>query len=681
MGTNRWSLAIDFGTSYSVAAVALEGEPPRVLTIDGENRVPSVVLVDEDRIIVGRVAEEMTGSQAGAVLRAPKSRLGDQAPVVLGGRTFPVTTLVAAILQKVYFEAITQVGCPPTNARLTHPATWTRTKQGRLIEAAAIAGLPPVALVPEPVAAAMSYWHQGELPVGGYVAVYDLGGGTFDSAVLMAMADGFKIVGRPDGDAGLGGELFDELIVNLIGEQLPVDSWESIQLGGDSSSRQVAAVLRQEARRAKETLSSYHYAEVLIPLSTGLVRIRVNRETFEAAIATYIGDSIQLLHRCLEESRVNPGQLTALQLVGGSSRIPAVEAALRRAFPGLAIHRRGDPKHAVALGALIASDSALTPTPTSYGSSQDALISTRRPPSRDNQPPPVPRQPSPPPPPPQSLASGRPLPTTVVASNPVFHRPPQDPAGVPAAPATAPSPDATREVPWFRRKLPLVAVGAALLLATVGGVFFLTRADEPPPTAADPLAEIPDEFVSIGDIGPYLEDIAKYYELPDGNELRDLRRETSTGSISLDVPRDWDDIDLGSPLIISDDPPETTGDIFLASTNDSRLYAYEAGGIFIAAVPAAVELPDENSQLYIDNGCVSSPEIDVDEPLPGVVHIWAGCTDERVFVTANMEGDDARVSIFALATSVPEAAAIGIALETLEIDSESISDQPGTEDG
>ncbi len=190
---------------------------------------------------------------------------------------------------------------------------------------------------------------------------------------------------------------------------------------------------------------------------------------------------------------------------------------------------------------------------------------------------------------------------------------------------------------------------------------------------------MPDEFVSLADIGPYLEDIAAYYELPVGAELRDVDRETDSGSISITLPRAWNDLDLAAPVAVGEDEDETTtGDVLIAAADQSRLYDFQSGGIFIGVTPAGTNLPDSGIQQYLDEGCVSSPKIEVDEPIPGEVRIWAGCTDDRMFVVALMASDDAEAQIFALATSAPEAAALAVAFDTLRIDTDSISDQPGS---
>ncbi|HRE03549.1 MAG TPA: Hsp70 family protein, partial [Ilumatobacteraceae bacterium] len=210
-----WILAIDFGTSYTVAASKVDDRPPEVIEIGGERRVPSVIMVGQDgEVVVGRVADDLSATHPESTLRAMKNRLGDQAPVVLDGRPHQVVALVSALLAQVYAEASRQMGEPPTEVRLTHPATWNRPRLNRLLEAAAKAGLPNPALVPEPVAAALSFASEVGVPAGAHVVVYDLGGGTFDTAVVTSNGSGFNIVGRPSGDQNIGGELFDEIIVN-----------------------------------------------------------------------------------------------------------------------------------------------------------------------------------------------------------------------------------------------------------------------------------------------------------------------------------------------------------------------------------------------------------------------------------------------------------------------------------
>ena len=363
MSTRPWVLAIDFGTSFTVAAVAREGSPPETIEIEGERRVPSVILAeDATTLVVGRVAEELSGSNPSSTLRTPKNRLGDHAPVILGGRSYSIVALVARLFSFVYTAAVSEMGSAPTEVLLTHPAAWNAPRAARLLEAAAQAGLPNPKLVSEPVAAAWSYASEVGVDPGAFVAVYDLGGGTFDTAVVTSDGSEFTIVGRPGGEASIGGELFDELLANHIGSRLDPVTWEGVQVADDPALRQVGATLRNEARRAKEVLSAHEYADILLPLPTGMQQIRVTRAEFEQLVAPFVAETSTHLARCVNDAGISPSNLTAVYLVGGASRSPIVERTIAAAFPGVGISRRGDPKTAVALGALRGNAAPAIPT-------------------------------------------------------------------------------------------------------------------------------------------------------------------------------------------------------------------------------------------------------------------------------------------------------------------------------
>jgi molecular chaperone DnaK len=354
-----WTLAVDFGTSFTVAAVRPAGRSPEVIEIGGDRRVPSVIFVDEDGSIrVGRAAEDLAASRPGRAVRAPKRRLGEPAPVVLGGKPFQVVDLVAALLRYVYDEAVRHQGSAPGSIRLTHPASWSRPRMARLLEAAAKAGLTNVALISEPVAAAVAYAADVEVADGSHVAVYDLGGGTFDMTLLRFANGAFSIVGRPGGDVNLGGELFDELLVNLVGERLDPDVWGEMQVSDEQAWQQAAAALRTECRRAKEALSTNSYADLVLPLPSGMTSQRITRDDLETLVRPYIDESVRLLVQGVTDAGVDPQSLTAVYLVGGASRMPLVESSVTEALPNVPVSRRGDPKTAVAVGATQAEISA-----------------------------------------------------------------------------------------------------------------------------------------------------------------------------------------------------------------------------------------------------------------------------------------------------------------------------------
>ena len=351
MESGQWVLSIDFGTSYTVVASRIHGRAPEVIEIDGERRVPSVVMITDDfGVVIGRPADEMAAAAPSRVLRSPKSRLGDPAPIILGGRPFQATSLVAEVLAKVYDEALRHHGSTPESTRLTYPASWSGQRRQQLLRAAELAGLENVTLVPEPVAAAIAYADEVASPVGAIVLVYDLGGGTLDCAVLRTTDAGFEFIGRPGGDRNLGGELFDELLANMLGERLPADVWEELQLGQEAPWRQAWVGLRREARRAKELLSTQMTVDVLIALPTGIREMRISRSDVDGVVGPYIADSVQILRDTAADAGVTNAAIGAIYLVGGGSRMPLVETLIAEAFPGVVISKRGDPKAAVALG-------------------------------------------------------------------------------------------------------------------------------------------------------------------------------------------------------------------------------------------------------------------------------------------------------------------------------------------
>lgn len=349
---SSWVLGIDFGTSYTVAAQRVASRPAEVIDLGDERRMPSVVVVDEaGGLVVGRNADNLAAAQPMRAIRAPKSRLGDPLPVVLGGRPYQAVDLVAAILQVVYRDAVQAVGHPPADVRLTHPAAWAGARLSQLLDAATRAGIERPVLVAEPVAAAAAYAESTGIADGACVAVYDLGGGTFDSAVLQATRGGFVVIGRPGGEDRLGGNLFDEVLSNHLGGRLDPAVWEQLQVSDELAWQRAASALRAEARKVKESLSSYPTADALVTLPNGMAHVQVARAELDELIRPYLLDSVESMRRTIADAQIGPGDLQAIYLAGGASRMPLVEELVRRAFPDVAVSRRGDPKTAVALGA------------------------------------------------------------------------------------------------------------------------------------------------------------------------------------------------------------------------------------------------------------------------------------------------------------------------------------------
>ena len=229
-----WILAIDVGTTSTAAARRVGGRV-ETIQLQGGPRMPSLAFWREGtgasgtgRLVLGVEADELSALAPWCLERAPKSRLGEEI-MQLGDKQLRPVEIIAAILREVHNEAMALSGGePPAEIRLTHPARWQRTRLAKLGQAAAMAGIGDPVFVPEPVAAAVHFASE-RLSEGEHVAVYDLGGGTLDTAVLKRRGDSFEVVGRTGGDEELGGEDFDDLLYRHLGDQLPGEVWQRLR--------------------------------------------------------------------------------------------------------------------------------------------------------------------------------------------------------------------------------------------------------------------------------------------------------------------------------------------------------------------------------------------------------------------------------------------------------------------
>jgi actin-like ATPase involved in cell morphogenesis len=346
-------LAIDFGTSFSSAALAAE-EGVDLVDIHGDRRVPSMVVLGEDgRLLVGMLAANRAAAAPERLERTPKAQVGRSPVLLLGGHPIKVVDAVSALLAAFVDEARRRRGGDyPAAVTLTHPVRWGAERRRVLEQAAQAAGLDPerAHLVEEPVAAASAFRSERVTP-GSMVAVYDLGGGTFDAAVLEATESGFVVAGPPGGDDNVGGEEFDERLLAYVGEQVAAvepDGWESLSYSDERRWRRAHSQLRDQVRLAKETLSISEQATVYVP---GVDReILVTRAEFERLIADDVERTLDVLDGVIEAAGVTPEELTAVYPVGGSSRIPLVANRLMGRY-GERVVTWDDPQAAVALGA------------------------------------------------------------------------------------------------------------------------------------------------------------------------------------------------------------------------------------------------------------------------------------------------------------------------------------------
>jgi molecular chaperone DnaK len=347
-----WSLGIDLGTSYTVAAVA-GADAVTVVDVEssGQHRIPSsVYLTEEGDLLVGTAARHQSVFAPERFEPTPKRSFGE-GELFLGDRLVPVADLAAAILRRVYTEATRQQGeTAPDEIRLTHPAEWAEPRLEVLREAAKRAGLGEVTLVAEPVSAAVRIAYRATAP-DQLIAVYDFGGGTFDAAVLLRTSEGFEIAGPPAGRDPLGGEDIDERIIKYLGEFLAEEhpeEWQRLRDPQDVAWRRDAIEFRSEVQHAKETLSEVAACQLWVP---GLdLEVQLTRTELEELIGHDVDATIDALESALRDATVTVEDLAGIYMVGGSSRIPLVASTLwRRLGVRPAVHE--NPKSVVAMGA------------------------------------------------------------------------------------------------------------------------------------------------------------------------------------------------------------------------------------------------------------------------------------------------------------------------------------------
>jgi hypothetical protein len=346
-------LGIDFGTTHTVAALAVQGARVQQLLFDSGPLLSSAVYGDEDKpLLVGRDAQRGSRVDPTRFEPNPKRRI-DDGTVLLGTREYPVAEIIAAVLRRVADEAGRVGGGSPGATVITYPANWATTRRGVLADAARRAGLGSLTLVPEPVAAAAYFTTALGRPVppGAGLVVYDFGAGTFDTSVLRRRPDQAWEVLASDG-VDVGGLDLDAALVDLVGEAMAARDpalWRRLRESDEESVRRLRHALFEDARAAKEQLSRAPSAAVHVPLFD--TEVHVTREQFEALARPWLARTVDLTAAMLARTGLGPGQLAGLFLVGGSSRIPLVGTMLHQRL-GIAPTVIEQPELVVALGSL-----------------------------------------------------------------------------------------------------------------------------------------------------------------------------------------------------------------------------------------------------------------------------------------------------------------------------------------
>ena len=352
-----YHLGIDLGTTYTAAAVERGGRVEAVTLGNRTVSVPSVVfLKPDDTILVGDAANRRGVTEPERLAREFKRRVGDPTPILVGGTPYGAEVLTARLLRWVVERVAELQGGPADAIALTHPANWGPYKLDLLTQAARHADLHVARWLTEPEAAATYYASQERIEAGSIVAVYDLGGGTFDVSILRKRDDGFDILGTPEGVERLGGIDFDQAVFAHVISALggAVESLDP----DDPAVVAAVARLRRECTEAKEALSSDTDAAIPVVLPTLQTEVRLTRGEFENMIRPALNETIVAMQRALRAAQVTPEQVSAVLLVGGSSRIPLV-AQLVAGEIGRPIAVDANPKDAICLGAAIAAAQAV----------------------------------------------------------------------------------------------------------------------------------------------------------------------------------------------------------------------------------------------------------------------------------------------------------------------------------
>ncbi|WP_250007937.1 Hsp70 family protein [Actinoplanes sp. M2I2] len=360
-----YNLGVDLGTTFVAAAIARDGRP-EMCTLGSQTVVsPAVVhFTEESRLAFGDAAERRALSQPDRVERAFKRRLGDPTPVVLGGVPHAVTAIMAAQLRDVLDTVSRVEGEPPERVALTYPATWGPYRRELFEEVPRLAGLNDHVTLTEPEAAAAFYGASRLLNEGDTLAVYDLGGGTFDATLLRKRGGAVEVVGNPDGMERLGGIDFDEAILQWI-DYRNGGALSDLDLSHPGAAAAMAR-LRQECVHAKEALSADIETSIPVLLPHRQFLARLTRAEFEGLIRASVESTIGTLIRAVHTARLEVGQLSGVLLVGGSSRIPLIERMVATET-GRPTVTDAHPKYAVALGAAVVAGlrpaSAMAPPP------------------------------------------------------------------------------------------------------------------------------------------------------------------------------------------------------------------------------------------------------------------------------------------------------------------------------
>ena len=341
-------IGIDLGTTNSCVAVMEGGNANVITNSEGARTTPSVVAFQKDGTrIVGQVAKRQAVTNADRTIMSIKRKMGTTEKVTIDGKAYTPQEISAMILSKLKSDAESYLGETVTQAVITVPAYFNDSQRQATKDAGKIAGLEVLRIINEPTAAALAY---GMTDMDKTVMVYDLGGGTFDVSIL-EIADGVFEVLSTNGDTHLGGDDFDKAIIDyLVAEFKKTDG---IDLSNDKMAMQR---LKEAAEKSKIELSATTTSAVSLPFiavdesGPKNLDITLTRAKFDELTASLVDRTLVSIRNAMKDANLSPSQIDEVLLVGGSSRIPAVQEAVKKEM-GKEAHKGINPDECVAVGA------------------------------------------------------------------------------------------------------------------------------------------------------------------------------------------------------------------------------------------------------------------------------------------------------------------------------------------
>ena len=343
-------IGIDLGTTNSCVAVIEGGNPTVIANSEGSRTTPSVVAFQKSgERIVGQVAKRQAVTNADRTVMSIKREMGTTHTVSIDGKSYTPQEISAMILTKLKNDAESYLGEPVTQAVITVPAYFSDSQRQATKDAGKIAGLEVLRIINEPTAAALAY---GMNDTDQKVMVYDLGGGTFDVSIL-EIGDGVFEVLSTNGDTRLGGDDFDQRIIDYLVSEFKKET--GVDLSGDKMAMQR---LKEAAEKSKIELSGMTTSNINLPFITAdasgpkHLDMTLTKAKFDELTADLVQKTITCIRNAMNDAGLSKGDINKVLLVGGSSRIPAVQEAVKNEM-GQEPTKGINPDECVAVGAAV----------------------------------------------------------------------------------------------------------------------------------------------------------------------------------------------------------------------------------------------------------------------------------------------------------------------------------------